>query len=311
MTGKFEMREMKGVIAAMITPFDENENVDAERTRSLVDFLLERGIDGFYLTGSTGEGFLMTAEERELAVRTVVKRVAGRKPVIVHIGDIGTRKSIALARGAYEAGADAVSSVPPFYWRFSEEDIYNYYRDVSEATPLPFVIYNIPLAGLMGTELQLRLAELPRVAGLKFTAKDHDQLAYLKASLGPDFMIYSGCDEMAFSGLAAGADGLIGSFYNAMPETFRLIYRSVQEGRLAEGARLQRIATEIILEALRFEYVPLIYSMIRWQGTDAGYPRRPFRSYTDAELADFKEKCRAVGERYGVCPDELRLLSCI
>ena len=100
----FEMTRISGVIAAMITLFDENENVDAGRTEAMVDFLLERGIDGFYLTGSTGEGFLMTGEERNLVVRTVIRRVAGRKPVIVHVGDIGTKKSIDLAKYAFEAG---------------------------------------------------------------------------------------------------------------------------------------------------------------------------------------------------------------
>ena len=76
----------------MITPYDKDENVDTGRINALVDFLLERDIDGLYLTGSTGEGFLMTSDERKNVVETVVKRVAGRKPVIVHIGDIGTRK---------------------------------------------------------------------------------------------------------------------------------------------------------------------------------------------------------------------------
>lgn len=308
---KFEMKEMTGVIAAMITPFDEMENVDVARTEALVDFLLQRGIDGFYLTGSTGEGFLMNADERKLVVETVVNRVAGRKPVIVHVGDIGTRKSIELARHAWKAGADAISSVPPFYWKFSEEDIYNYYKDISESTPLPMVVYNVPLAGLMGTDLLLRLAKLPHVKGLKFTGKDHDQMSHLKAELGKDFIVYSGCDEMAFSGLSVGSDGIIGSFYNAMPETFKKIYACVKEGRLAEGTRLQRIATEIILEAIRYDYMPLLHTMIGWQGVDVGYSRRPFRNYTEAELENFKTMLRAIRTKYNVTPDEVNLLQFI
>ncbi len=296
----FKISEIKGVIAAMITLFDENENVDVKRTEALVDFLIDKGIDGFYLTGSTGEGFLMTGEERKLVVETVINRVAGRKPVIVHVGDIGTKKSIDLAHHAYEAGADAVSSVPPFYWKFNAEDIYNYYKDISEATPLPMIIYNVPLAGLMGTDLLLKLSELENIKGLKFTGKDHDQMSHLKEVLGKDFMIYSGCDEMAFSGLSVGTDGIIGSFYNVMPELFKSIYSCVENGNLKEGVRLQKIATEIILEAVKYDYLALMRNMIAWQGVDAGYSRRPFRNYKDAELDDFKEKMRAIRSRYNV-----------
>ena len=293
-------KKIISVIAVMITLFDENENVDVKRTEALGDFLIDKGIDGFYLTGSTGEGFLMTGEERKLVVETVINRVAGRKPVIVHVGDIGTKKSIDLARHAYEAGADAVSSVPPFYWKFNAEDIYNYYKDISEATPLPMIIYNVPLAGLMGTDLLLKLSELENIKGLKFTGKDHDQMSHLKEVLGKDFMIYSGCDEMAFSGLSVGTDGIIGSFYNVMPELFKSIYSCVENGNLKEGIRLQKIATEIILEAVKYDYLALMRNMIAWQGVDAGYSRRPFRNYKDAELDDFKEKMRAIRNRYNV-----------
>lgn len=296
----YEMKQMTGVIAAMITLFDENENVDVQRTESMVEFLIAQGIDGLYLTGSTGEGFLMTGEERKLVVETVVKKVAGRKPVIVHVGDIGTKKSIDLAKHAYEVGADAVSSVPPFYWKFSEEDIYNYYKDISEATPLPMIVYNVPLAGLMGTGLLTRLAKLPNVKGLKFTGKDHDQMGHLKELLGKDFIIYSGCDEMAFSGLSVGTDGIIGSFYNVMPELFKKIYDAVQTGDLKAGTRLQKIGTEIILEAIQYDFLALMRNMIGWQGVDAGYSRRPFRNYKESELDDFKAKMLEIKNKFNV-----------
>lgn len=296
----FNIESISGVIPAMLTLFDENEEIDVKRTEALVDFLLERDVDGFYLTGSTGEGFLMTGEERKKVVETVVHRVAGRKPVIVHIGDIGTKKSIDLAKHAYEVGADAVSSVPPFYWKFSEQNIYNYYKDIAEATPLPMIIYNVPLAGLMGTELILKLSQLENVKGLKFTGKDHDQMGHLKEILGEKFMIYSGCDEMSFSGLSLGTDGIIGSFYNVMPELFKEINQAVQNGELTKGVRLQKIATEIILAALKYDYIALMRNMIKWQGIDAGYSRRPFTNYKDSELDTFKETLRQIKDKYHV-----------
>ncbi len=302
---KYEMTQMTGVIAAMLTMFDKNEDVDVQRTIKMTDFLMDRQIDGFYLTGSTGEGFMMDHAERKLVVETVVDRVAGRKPVIVHVGDIGTRKSIQLAEHAWKAGADALSSVPPFYWKFSENDVFNYYKDLSEATPLPMVVYNVPLAGLMGVDLIERIAQLPNVKGLKFTGKDHDQMCYLRARLPEDFIIYSGCDEMALSGLMVGADGIIGSFYNVMPELFLKINAAVKAGEVAKGRRYQRIATEIILECIKYDFLAAARNMLGWQGMDAGYSRRPFHNYEESELAGLKQKLQSIRERYQVTDDEV------
>ena len=116
---KFNMQDINGVIPAMLSFFDQEENVDLSCTERMVDFMVDHGADGFYLTGSTGACFTMNAEERNSVVKTVVQKVDGRVPIIVHVGDIGTKKSIELAKYAYEAGADAISSVPPFFWKFS------------------------------------------------------------------------------------------------------------------------------------------------------------------------------------------------
>ena len=302
---KFSMSQMTGVIPAMITLFDEHENVDVKRTREMTEFLIARGADGLYLTGSTGEGFLMDHAERKLVVETVVDQVAGRIPVIVHVGDIGTRKSIELAKHAEAAGADAISSVPPFYWKFSNDDIFNYYKDISESTSLPMVVYSVPLAGAMGMDLIKRIATLPNVKGLKFTSREHDQMACLKADLGEDFIIYSGCDEMAMSGLAVGADGIIGSFYNVMPELFKKIYAAVKGNDIKAARRLQQIGTEIILECVKYDYLALMRNMIGWQGVDAGFSRRPFRNYDDSELDGLKAYLLSVREKYNVTDEEV------
>ena len=110
---RLDITAIKGVIPAMVTTFDENEEVDLSRARALVHHLIETGVNGLYITGSTGEGFLMTGEERMVFTEAVIDEVKGRIPVIVHIGDIGTKKSIKLAKHAQKVGADAISSVPP------------------------------------------------------------------------------------------------------------------------------------------------------------------------------------------------------
>ena len=296
--GKFEITSIKGVIPAMLTFFDKDENVDIQCTERMVDFMIDKGADGFYLTGSTGACFTMDVEERKLVVDTVIRKVNGRVPVIVHVGDIGTKKSVDLAKHAYEAGADAVSSVPPFYWKFSEDDIYNYYKDISEATPLPMIVYNIQLAGLMGLELLLKLTNLPNVRGLKYTSRSHDEMGYLKEKLGSNFMIYSGCDEMAFSGMCAGADGIIGSFYNLFPDLYKKILSKVDESDIKEGMKLQKIADEVIFAALKYDFPSVLHGMMKWRGLEAGYSRRPFYNYKDSELLELKEEMLKIKEKY-------------
>jgi N-acetylneuraminate lyase len=291
---------MKGVIPAMLSVYGEDENIDVKRTENLVDFLLGRGVHGLYLTGSTGESVLMTHAERALTVKTVVDRVAGKVPVIVHVGDIGTKKSIMLAEQAAAAGADAISSVPPFYFKFDNEAIVRYYRDLAAATDLPLIIYNIPLAGLMGEDLIFRLAELPGVKGIKYTAMNHAEMGHIKRVLGKDFAVFSGADEMACSGLCVGADGIIGSFYNVIPETFLRIYGSAQKNDYKEAARVQAIATDIILETIKYNLQPVLRNMLQWQGCDAGLSCRPFRSYHDDELAGLKKTLKAVKDKHGV-----------
>jgi N-acetylneuraminate lyase len=295
---KFKITDIKGVIPATMTLFDEDENVDEKRMREMIEFLIGAGVKGFYMTGSTGACFTMTTEERKKTVEIAIDQVKGRVPVIVHVGDIGTKKSIELAKQAEAAGADAISSVPPFYWKFSGDDIYGYYRDISEAVKIPMIVYNIQLAGIMDRNLLTRIAGLENVKGLKYTARTHDEMGSLKGEFGKDFMIYSGCDEMAFSGLCYGADGIIGSFYNVIPELYIKIYDCVQKGDIQNGIRFQRIADEFIFAALKYDLPSSIHILLKWRGIDGGCPRRPFRIYSEEDMAGMKEAIRRIRDTF-------------
>ena len=259
----FELKNIKGVIPALITPFDEHEEFDENRMRKLVNHLIERGMDGLYLTGSTGEGFLMTPEERKKVVEVVIDEVHGRIPVIVHVGAISTKISIDLAKHAYATGADAISSVPPFYWKFKEENIYKYYEAVSMSTPLPMIVYNVPLAGLLGFDFICRLANIPNVKGVKYTACTHQDIYKCKDKISQDFMVYSGADEMAVSGIINEADGIIGSFYSMMPDVFKDIYQKVKSGDIAGAQKKQKIAVDIIEASLKYDYYAVIKESLR------------------------------------------------
>lgn len=295
---RFDIQEIRGVIPALITPFDMDENFDEIMMRNLVNHLLKTGVNGFYLTGSTGETFLMTPDERKRVVEVVLDEVAGRVPVIVHVGDIGTKKSIELAKHAYAAGADAISSVTPFYWRFSETDIFNYYKDITDSTPLPMIIYNISLAGLVSFDLIKKLATIDGVKGIKYTASTHYEIQKIKQELGQKFIVYSGSDEMAISGLSYGADGIIGSFYNVIPELFIDLFRKFQTGNIAGAISRQEQANRIILKAVEYDYIALMKRMLAWGGLDAGFARRPFTNYTGQAELEIRELFKAMRDDY-------------
>ena len=299
----FDVTQIKGVIPATITCFDVEGNLDLQKIRNMTEFMIGAGVNGLYLTGSTGICYTMTAEERMQVVEATIDQVAGRIPVIVHVGDIGTQKSIDLAIHAEKAGADAISSVPPFYWNFSADAIYQYYKDLSESVSIPLVIYNVQLAGIMNRQLLTRIAQLPNVKGMKYTARTHDELGALKRDLGKDFMIYSGCDEMAFSGFAFGADGIIGSFYNHIPELYLKLYRCAQEGNMAEGMRLQAIGDEVIWATLKYNGISGMYDLVKCRGLDAGFPRRPFLANDETVVEKLREDLRQIKAKFGT--DEL------
>ena len=280
---KFDLKEFTGVIPAMVTPFDENEALDEARLAAIVEHLVGRGVDGLYLTGSTGEGFMMTPEERKRVVEISCKIVAGRIPVMVHVGAISTKVSIDLAQHAESCGADAISSVPPFYWNFSPDQVFNYYRDITASTGLPMVVYNVPLIQGMGFDLIKRLATIEGVKGIKYTATTHFDILRIKQEVGQEFIVYSGADEMAISGLAFGADGIIGSFYNIVPELFQEIFAAVKAGDLTRAKALQEQGNAVIFFGLAHKGVAMIKRAMAWMGADAGYVRRPFDNLSAQE----------------------------
>ncbi len=287
------LKEITGVIPAMVTAFDENEVLDESRIRANAAFLLKRNVDGLYLAGSTGEAFLMSTDERKRTVEIVVDEIAGRIPIIAHIGAIGTRLSVDLAEHAQQTGVDAISSVPPFYWKFSEDQIFNYYKDLTEAVDLPMIAYNLPLAGLFGFDLIKRLASIKGVEGIKYTAPTHFEIMRIKEEISKDFVVYSGADEMAMSGLCFGADGIIGSFYNLMPEIFIGIKDAVAQGDLPKAKSLQETANAIIFFALSRNPTAMIKRGMAWQGSDAGYCRKPFDNfYSQQDEESLKAECR-------------------
>ena len=281
---QFDPNNINGVIPAMITSFNKDESINKEGIRKTINYLISEKVNGLYITGSTGETFLMSQDEKKQVIEIIVEEVNRRVPVIAHIGSIGTKITTELGQYAEKIGVDALSALPPFYYGFSNDEIFSYYKDISNTTNLPITIYNISHAHLMDLDMLKRLAAIKNVKGVKYTAPTHFNFNKIKKEVGENFKIYSGMDEMSLSGLISGADGIIGSFYNLMPEMFVDIYAKVKEGNINEAKKIQEKINIIILYALSKSGYPFIKMGLNWLGIDSGYVRKPFTTFIDRKI---------------------------
>jgi len=282
---------LKGIIPAFMSGFtDNNENIDTARIRSLAQYLIDKGVNGLYVGGSSGEMLLCSVEERKILLETVISESNNKITVISHVGCTGTRETVELARHAAKAGANAVSSVTPLYFAYSFAEVKQYYKDIADASGLPVIIYNIPArTGMTLNAEQLHeLLLIPGVAGMKFTSSDFFMLERL-VSEHPDHVFYNGSDEMLLSGLAAGADGGIGTTYNFMPEVFVSILDSFKKNKIAEARYAQSTANRIIKTLLKYGAVQASKYLIKLNGIDYGECRRPFMPLTEEAKKELME----------------------
>ena len=275
-----------GILPALLTAFTDS-GVDTAKVAALSTRLADAGVHGLYVGGSSGEMILMTEDERKTLLETVMEAVGDRITVIAHVGTTSTAGSLALARHAEKAGAHAISSVTPLYYKYGFREVKHYYERLAAETSLPVIIYNIPaLTGSTLSTAQLsEILSIPNVGGMKFTASDFFQLERIRAAF-PDKVFYNGSDEMLLSGLAAGADGGIGTTYNFQPKRILSIYNSYRNNDAQGALAYQAKANEVIAVLLRLGVIPASKMLLKLNGLDYGTCREPFLPLDDAAVAE-------------------------
>jgi 2-dehydro-3-deoxy-D-pentonate aldolase len=235
-----------GLIPAMVTPFDEDGELDLRATGAVVERLIEAGVDGISALGSTGEFSHLDGAERRRFVEELVGIVEGRVPLLVGVGTPGTREAVNLARHAESVGVSGVLAVSPFYWKVGEEALYEHFRAVAESVEIPTLLYNFPmLTGIdLSPELVARLAaECPDIVGLKDTVSEYSHIVNVLHEVKParpDFTVLAGFEDQILPGLLAGADGAISGLSNVAPELFVDLIRAFEKGDLATAAELHQ-----------------------------------------------------------------------
>ncbi|HEY6065881.1 MAG TPA: 4-hydroxy-tetrahydrodipicolinate synthase [Thermoanaerobaculia bacterium] len=234
--------EWKGCGTALVTPFDDKGRIDFRAIAKLVDWQIERGIDFLVPCGTTGESATLSGEERKAVTAAVVKAAAGRVPVIAGAGGNHTAKAVFWARDAEAVGADGILSVSPMYNRPSPAGLVRHFEAIAEASDLPIIVYNVPIR--TGTDMDvdtiLRIAEIPRVVGLKEASPNFGKIARLMAMLPEDFVVFSGEDSTALSLFALGGRGLISVASNEVPAEMSALCAAALADQWGEARRLQR-----------------------------------------------------------------------
>ena len=239
---------MYGAYAAMFTPYDKKGRVDEETIARIIEYGLKGGLKGFYLTGTTGEWWLLSVDERKQLMNAAVKAMRGRGKLIAHVGANNTDDSVELARHAAAIGIDWVSSVAPQLYRTSFDATMYHYSRISSATDLPFMIYSFGSA--LVPERDIRFFDLPNVKGMKYTGRDYYAAQRLKRKLGKETIWFAGCDEQLLCGLALGNvfSGGIGTTYNIIPAHFAKICELAGNNDFFTEAPFERV---IELESCR------------------------------------------------------------
>jgi len=292
------MLHITGVLPALLTPFDDEGNVWPAAMRDMVEWQLAEGVAGFYILGSTGEGLLLSQAERAGFAEAVVKQVRGRAPVIVHVGAMTTREACALAAHAEQAGADAISAIPPIYFPVGVEGAKQHYLAIGRACSLPFYVYNIPGAtGLNVSVDMLRdlLGTMPTLRGIKYTAYDYFAMRKIIDLEGGRLNVISGADEMMISALAMGAEGAIGVTQNVLPCLLGETYRALRTGDITTAQANQARINRVVDVFLQFPLQSAIKQMIAWLGFHCGTARLPILPLTDQQCGRLREMLEGVG----------------
>lgn len=288
------MSKFSGAWPALVTPFTNDDQVNVTVLRRLVDYLASKGVGGFYVCGSTGEGIYLSVAERKRVLETVVEQVNRRVPVIAHVGCIAAGDAAELAHHAQQAGADGVASIiPPLYQR--TDSIHAYYAGIAKAAPeLPLFTY-IFGGPVDAVALMRSLMDISTLAGGKYTGPDMSEFRRIIELGEGKWTVFSGMDEHCVFAAMFGASGNIGSSLNYHARLYHLIHECVRTGDLAAGIELQLRANKITEVMLEMGFMGALKEVMGWLGFDCGRPRLPNLALAAEKRQTLHTKLEAAG----------------
>ncbi len=231
----------KGVGAALITPFDENDEIDFVGLKNLIDLVSEGSVDYLVVQGTTGESPTVSEAEKESILNFTVDNNPKSLPIVYGIGGNNTKAVLETIKNTNFIGVDAILSVCPYYNKPTQEGIIAHFTAIAEASPVPVLLYNVPGRTVtnMAVSTIVKLAKHPNIIGIKDAGGSIEQSMQLAAAAPKDFLLLSGDDNLVTSMISVGWHGVISVIANAFPREFVELTWQALEGRFKEAARLQ------------------------------------------------------------------------
>jgi N-acetylneuraminate lyase len=294
-------RHLTGLIAAVYTPMHADGSLNLAMVPAVVDHLAAGGVSGLFVCGSTGEGVSLTGEERRAVAEAYIRAARGRLPAIVQVGHNSLAEARQLAEHARQAGARAVSAIPPSYFKITSVAVLvDCMAEIAgAAADIPFYYYHIPsLTGVtlgMAEFLEQASPRLANLAGVKFTAPALDEFqACLELAQGR-FDVLWGLDEMLLAALAVGARGAVGSTYNIAAPLYRRLIGALEAGRLEDARRCQSMAVELIRILNRRPFHSAVKAVLKMLGMDCGPCRLPIAPVRPEDAGALRRELDGIG----------------
>jgi N-acetylneuraminate lyase len=279
--------DLKGLWPALLTPVTSEGKVNEKELEKIIELIVAQQLDGIYLLGSTGQGFLYAEEERKHIAKLSLEITNKRLPVIVHVGALSTDESVRLAHHAAAHGADGISSVGPIYYATSPAMGLQHYKRIANATTLPFFPYQIGNAP-MTDDMIRQLLEIPNVKGLKLTTGNLLEISAINIKSKGAWKLFSGADELMCQAAVCGTVGAIGSTYNLFGPVCQYVRREFLNGNVKLGMDFMLEFQELILEILPCIWTFFQRGMQLRYGIDIGTAKAPLLSpelsWSDEEL---------------------------
>jgi 4-hydroxy-tetrahydrodipicolinate synthase len=287
-----EGKDIKGVIAAIATPFDKRGKLDVKGLQKLTQYAVKGGCHGIMTSGGTGEFPHLSREEKKMITQAVADVAKGKSKILAGTAACSTMEAVELCRDAKAGGADAVILVPPYYFKLPDESIYEHFKAVAQNAGLPVVIYNNPLytGNNMSPELIARISKINGIIGLKQSNPDLGQLVEVLRTARKGFAMLTGIDSQFYPALCVGADGIFSTAACVAPRMMVDIYDAFLQGD-HEKALATHMKLQILNRFLEYDpgYVAPCKEALKMMGLPGGPVRAPLPSLTSTQRSDLRD----------------------
>jgi len=288
-----------GSLVALITPFDENNRIDEQGIKELVEFHVKNGTDGIVPCGTTGESPTLSHEEHKKVIELTVKAVAGRVPVVAGTGSNSTEEAINLTSSAKDMGVQGVLLVMPYYNKPTQKGLYMHFKTIVDKVDIPAVVYNVPSrsgVNLLPSTLA-ELAQLKNIVAVKEASGNLEQMTEIMYLCGNQLTLLSGDDKILLPVLSIGGKGVISVVANIIPDKVSLMVKEFQRGNYQEAQDIFMKVIYPLSRAMFYETNPIpVKTAARLMGLPAGNLRLPMVDMEDNHLMQLKNDL----ERFGL-----------